>query len=310
MEYNTRELEKFKLKRLIKKISNFQGEGTSLITLVVPSGYNISLMNKLLTTEYGTASNIKSRVNKLSVLGAITSTQAKLKQYNVTPKNGLVLFCGTVIIGGKEKKVIMDIEPFKPINKKLYMCDNRFHTEVFDYLLGDDSNFCFIIIGGEGIDLYLLSGSNKKRIGGFKSQVPAKGSRRGGQSALRFARLRVEKRQYFIKKSSELCNEILLKNEKPIIKNIIIAGPANLKNLLNESSSFDKRLKKIILKIVDTSYIGDNGFNQAFEFSSKDLGDLKLSKELKVFSGHGRETTLARELTNNNKFSEVLLSVQ
>merc|ERR1719320_2093109 len=36
----------------------------------------------MLTEEYGTASNIKSRVNKLSVLGAITSVQQRLKRYN------------------------------------------------------------------------------------------------------------------------------------------------------------------------------------------------------------------------------------
>ena len=36
----------------------------------------------MLTGEYGTASNIKSRVNRLSVLGAITSTQQKLKLYD------------------------------------------------------------------------------------------------------------------------------------------------------------------------------------------------------------------------------------
>ena len=33
----------------------------------------------MLVGEYGTASNIKSRVTRLSVLGAITSTQQKLK---------------------------------------------------------------------------------------------------------------------------------------------------------------------------------------------------------------------------------------
>jgi peptide chain release factor subunit 1 len=36
----------------------------------------------MLTQEYGTASNIKSRVNRLSVLSAITSTQQRLKLYN------------------------------------------------------------------------------------------------------------------------------------------------------------------------------------------------------------------------------------
>lgn len=36
----------------------------------------------MLADEYGTASNIKSRVNRLSVLSAITSAQQRLKLYN------------------------------------------------------------------------------------------------------------------------------------------------------------------------------------------------------------------------------------
>lgn len=35
----------------------------------------------MLADEFGTASNIKSRVNRLSVLGAITSVQHRLKLY-------------------------------------------------------------------------------------------------------------------------------------------------------------------------------------------------------------------------------------
>ena len=35
----------------------------------------------MLGDEYGTASNIKSRVNRLSVLSAITSAQQRLKLY-------------------------------------------------------------------------------------------------------------------------------------------------------------------------------------------------------------------------------------
>lgn len=69
------------------------------------------------STEYGTASNIKSRVNRLSVLSAITSTQQRLKLYNKVPPNGLIVYCGTILTDeGKEKKVNVDFEPFKPIN--------------------------------------------------------------------------------------------------------------------------------------------------------------------------------------------------
>ena len=96
----------------------------------------------MLADEYGTASNIKSRVNRLSVLGAITSVQHRLKLYTKVPPNGLVVYCGTVVTDeGKEKKVNIDFEPFKPINTSLYLCDNKFHTEALTALLADDNRF-------------------------------------------------------------------------------------------------------------------------------------------------------------------------
>ncbi len=65
------------------------------------------------------------------MLSAITSTQQRLKLYNRCPPNGLVLYVGTILTDeGKEKKVNIDFEPFKPINTTLYLCDNKFHTEV------------------------------------------------------------------------------------------------------------------------------------------------------------------------------------
>ena len=80
----------------------------------------------MLTQEYGTASNIKSRVNRLSVLAAITSTQQRLKLYNRVPPNGLVLFVGTILTDeGKEKKVSFDFEPHKPINTCVPHGDGR-----------------------------------------------------------------------------------------------------------------------------------------------------------------------------------------
>lgn len=46
------------------------------------------------------------------------------------PENGLVVYCGTILTeDGKERKVNIDFEPFKPVNTSLYLCDNKFHTE-------------------------------------------------------------------------------------------------------------------------------------------------------------------------------------
>lgn len=68
---------------------------------------------------------------RLSVLDAITSTQQRLKLYSKVPPNGLVFYCGTIQTDeGKDRRVTIDFEPFKPINTSLYLCDNKFHTEV------------------------------------------------------------------------------------------------------------------------------------------------------------------------------------
>lgn len=52
-----------------------------MISLIIPPKDQITRIAKLLAEEYGTASNIKSRVNRLSVLSAITSVQQRLKLY-------------------------------------------------------------------------------------------------------------------------------------------------------------------------------------------------------------------------------------
>ena len=56
------------------------------------------------------------------------------------PPNGLVVYTGTILTEeGKEKKVNIDFEPFKPINTSLYLCDNKFHTEALNELLESDN---------------------------------------------------------------------------------------------------------------------------------------------------------------------------
>jgi hypothetical protein len=55
----------------------------------------------------------------------------KIHVFLSVPPNGLVIYCGTIVTDeGKEKKVNIDFEPFRPINTSLYLCDNKFHTEV------------------------------------------------------------------------------------------------------------------------------------------------------------------------------------
>jgi len=278
-----KQIEMFKVKKLIKNLEAARGNGTSMISLIIPPGDQISRVNKMLSDEYGTASNIKSRVNRLSVLSAITSTQQRLKLYSKCPANGLVLYCGTVITeDGKERKVNIDFEPFKPINTSLYLCDNKFHTEDLNELLMDDEAFGFIVMDGNGCLYGTVQGSNREVLHKFSVDLPKKHGR-GGQSALRFARLRLEKRHNYVRKVAELATQLFVPNgQKPNVQGIVLAGSADFKTELMRSDLFDQRLSKIVIKMVDVSYGGENGFNQAIELSADTLSNVKLMKEKKL----------------------------
>jgi len=278
-----KQIEIFKVKKLIKNLEAARGNGTSMISLIIPPGDQISRVNKMLSDEYGTASNIKSRVNRLSVLSAITSTQQRLKLHSKCPKNGLVMYCGTVITeDGKERKVNIDFEPFKPINTSLYLCDNKFHTEDLNELLMDDEAFGFIIMDGNGSLYGTVQGSNREILHKFSVDLPKKHGR-GGQSALRFARLRLEKRHNYVRKVAELATQLFVPDgQKPNIQGLVLAGSADFKSELMRSDLFDPRLAKIVIKMVDVSYGGEQGFNQAIENSADTLVNVKLMKEKKL----------------------------
>ena len=277
------QIEMFKVKKLIKNLSAARGNGTSMISLIIPPGDQISRVNKMLGDEYGTASNIKSRVNRLSVLSAITSTQQRLKLYTKCPKNGLVMYCGTVVTeDGKERKVNIDFEPFKPINTSLYLCDNKFHTEDLNELLMDDEAFGFIVMDGNGSLYGTVQGSNREILHKFSVDLPKKHGR-GGQSALRFARLRLEKRHNYVRKVAEFATQLFVPDgQRPNIQGLVLAGSADFKSELMRSDLFDPRLSKIVIKLVDVSYGGEQGFNQAIESSADTLTNVKLLKEKKL----------------------------
>ncbi|KTW25608.1 eukaryotic peptide chain release factor subunit 1 [Pneumocystis carinii B80] len=275
-------VEMWKVRKLIKSLESARGNGTSMISLIIPPKDQVSRVNKMLGDEYGTASNIKSRVNRLSVLGAITSTREKLKLYTKVPPNGLVIYCGEIITDdGKEKKLSIDFEPFKPINTSLYLCDNKFHTEALSELLESDQKFGFIVMDGNGSLFGTLCGNTREVLHKFTVDLPKKHGR-GGQSALRFARLREEKRHNYVRKVAEVAVQLFITNDKVNVAGLILAGSADFKTELSISDMFDSRLTSKIVKIVDISYGGENGFNQAIELVSDILSNVKFIQEKRL----------------------------
>lgn len=263
-----------------------------MISLIIPPRSQLPQITNMLTQEYGTASNIKSRVNRLSVLAAITSTQQRLKLYTRVPDNGLVVYCGTILTDeGKEKKVNFSFEPFKPINTSLYLCDNKFHTEALSELLESDAKFGFIIMDGNGSLFGTLSGNARQVLHKFSVDLPKKHGR-GGQSALRFARLREEARHNYVRKVAELATQHFITDNKCNCAGLVLAGSADFKTELSQSDLFDYRLSPKVIQIVDVSYGGENGFNQAIELAADSLQNVKFVQEKKLIQRYFDEISL------------------
>jgi len=109
---------------------------------------------------------------------------------------------------------------------------------------------------------------------------------RGGQSALRFARLREEKRHNYVRKIAELAVQNYITNDKVNVAGLVLAGSADFKNDLNQSDMFDQRLQAKVIKVVDVSYGGENGFNQAIELAAETLSNVKFIQEKKLIGNY------------------------
>lgn len=141
---------------------------------------------------------------------------------------------------------------------------------------------------GNGALFGTLSGNTRDVVHKFSVDLPKKHGR-GGQSALRFARLREEKRHNYVRKVAELAVQNFITNDKVNVAGIILAGSADFKNDLNQSDLFDNRLQSKVIKVVDVSYGGENGFNQAIELAAETLGNVKFIQEKKLIGKYFEE---------------------
>jgi len=73
----------------------------------------------------------------------------------------------------------------------------------------------------------------------------------------------------YTKKVVEEITKTFINNDKPTVRNLILAGYADFKTNVFENSTFDVRLKPLVAKICDVSYGMEQGLNQAIEMSKE-----------------------------------------
>jgi peptide chain release factor subunit 1 len=85
---------------------------------------------------------------------------------------------------------------------------------------------------------FSMQGNTREVLHKFTVDLPKKHGR-GGQSALRFARLRMEKRHNYVRKVAEVATQLYIANDKANIAGLILAGSADFKTELSQSDMFD-----------------------------------------------------------------------
>ena len=108
-------------------------------------------------------------------------------------------------------------------------------------------------IQGNGSLFGTLTGNTREILHKVSVDLPKKHGR-GGQSALRFARLREEKRHNYVRKVAELATQFFILDNRCTVAGLILAGSADFKTELAQSDLFDQRLACKIIKLVDVSY--------------------------------------------------------
>ena len=172
---------------------------------------------------------------------------------------------------------------FITTNLYAYFCLTNYYYffQALNELLEDDDIFGFIIMDGNGCLYATLQGNTRSILHKFTVDLPKKHGR-GGQSALRFARLRMEKRHNYVRKCAEHAVTFFITDNKCNVTGLVLGGSADFKTELLQSDLFDPRLQKAVIKTVDVSYGMDPGFNQAIELAGECLANVKLVQEKKL----------------------------
>ncbi|MBS7644926.1 MAG: peptide chain release factor aRF-1 [Candidatus Bathyarchaeia archaeon] len=269
---------RFRLKRILDELASKEGRGTELISLYIPPGRRIHEVLANLREEYGTASNIKSRTTRKNVQEAIEKVIQRLKLYRAPPKNGLVIFCGAIPQNGpgSERMELYEVEPVEPINIYFYRCDSRFHVEPLLDQLKEKETYGILVIDASEAALATLKGRKLTVLDEYHSGVGGK-HKTGGQSARRFERIREMEINSYFRRVGNHVNEKLLGIED--LKGLILGGPGPTKYEFAEGDYLNYMLKKKILAIVDTSYVGESGVEEVVSRSSEILKGVRYSEE-------------------------------
>ncbi len=271
------EAERAKLQTLIEELQEYKGRHTELISIYAPAGSNINQVANQLLSEQSTAQNIKSKTTRKNVIDALERLVRHLKLYKKLPEKGLALFCGNVSKAeGQSDLRLWAIEPPQPLKVKFYRCDQTFVLEPLKEMLEAKEVYGLIVLDKKEATFGLLEGKSIRKLRHITSGVPSK-QRAGGQSALRFERIREEMTKEFFKRIANNAKELFFQKAK--LNGLLIGGPGPTKDDFLKEGQLLTALRNKIITIKDLGYSDEHGLKLLVEASKETLEKEAIMKE-------------------------------
>ncbi len=281
--------DKYEFKKKLEGLRDKRGRSTELISLYIPPDKQISDVTNQLKDEHGQASNIKSKLTRTNVQGAIESLLSRLRYLDKVPENGIVYFTGAVDIGAN--KTSMESEVIYPPDQIItykYHCDSSFYLEPLEDMLKDKSTFGLLVMDRREATVGLLVGKKIQAFRRLTSTVPGK-QRKGGQSAHRFQQLRLIAIHEFYKRIGDAASEIFLTVDHKDLRGVLIGGPSPTKEEFYDGEFFHHEIQKKILGLFDVAYTDESGLSELVNSAGDKLQDLELTAQKNVVQDFFKE---------------------
>ncbi|AFZ73187.1 peptide chain release factor aRF-1 [Natronobacterium gregoryi] len=273
---------KYEFRKVIEDLKNYDGSGTQLVSIYVPEDRQISDVVQHVTQEHSEAANIKSKQTRTAVQDALTSIKDRLRYYDTyPPENGIVLFSGAVDSGGGRTEMVTNVleSPPQPIESFRYHCDSDFLTEPLEEMMADKGLYGLIVLDRRESNVGWLKGKRVEPVKSASSLVPGK-QRKGGQSAQRFARLRLEAIDNFYQEVAGMANDLFVPKRHEL-DGILVGGPSPTKDEFLDGDYLHHELQDEVIGKFDVAYTDESGLDDLVDNAEDALADAEVMKDKK-----------------------------
>ena len=162
----------------------------------------------------------------------------------------------------------------------MYRCSSNFELEPLKQMLEEKSIYGLLVLDRREAYWGFLRGNRIEPMGGATSTVPGK-TRKGGQSAARFGRLREIAIAEFYTKIGERASAIFLaeKDFFERFKGVLIGGPSPTKEEFEAGNFLHHEIQKRIIGIFDVAYTNEDGLSELVDAAKDALKGMGVIKE-------------------------------